>query len=185
MSREIIDILIPLAVIYGAYVAFREFSVWWGQTSARTVDDAKLSAKFHGLILFGLDGVHQDISPVSSDTLIRFTKIVSHSDEDFVFRIDVSSAQISDENLQKLLKRISGIGGGTVSLMRSNDQSLTGEIRGSIVRDYHSLESVARSLISALGFDRDAKFKFRSKGPSDHQAVKEYFGLRSSSRDGQ
>ena len=178
MPQQIFDLLIPLAVLYGAYVAFREISVWWGQTSARTIEQAKLSAKFHGLILFGLNGVHQDIFSVQDGTVIRFTKVVEGSDTDFAFRIDVSSPRTSDIDLQALLMRLNGIGDADIVLTRTGEADLVGRIRGPIVNDYLLLESVARSIISALGFDRDAKFKFRSKGPSDHLAVKEYFGLR-------
>jgi len=182
MSQWIIDIAIVLACFYGAYRALLAFSIWWNQTSARTVDQAKLSADFHGIILFSLDGGYQDIRSTSSGVLIRFTKSMKE-DETFTFRIDVRSAPISDAKLEAFLTRVHGLAGGEISLCRAGDQDLAGEIRGPLANNYQALESVTRSLITALGFESNAKFKFRSGGPSDHQAVKEYFGLKGSSRD--
>jgi len=169
---------IALVCLYGVYRIILGFSIWWSQTSARTIDQANLSRKFHGIILFSLDGGYLDIRPVRSNILIRITKTMER-DEGFVFRIDVSSGQISDSGLHDLLTRLGGLGGGEVILHRGHGgQGLSGLIHGPLVSDCNALESVTRSLVSALGFEQNAKFKFKTGGPSNHKAVKEYFGLR-------
>ncbi len=181
--REVVWLIVLVVILV---LALRGLCIRRFVSSPRTLDDARLAARFRGLILFGLDGASFSFRAVGSPLAVRWTRRTT-ADGRARFRVEVCAARLSEAELRGLLGRVARLSGGHLELTRGEGGRLEGWVEGPLAGNHDALESVTRSIVFAQGIARSEKFRFEYDGPRDDRAIADGFrrgGVLSQERSG-
>jgi len=172
--------LVVLFVSLGLLVAVALFLIAHWPRGRRTLDQARLSRFFHGLILFGRDGSHVYLNGPTGKDRIVFTK---RMDGEPPWWLEVSVAgpatpeTFGDDVASGLQTLGSRFDWKALTPSGDPDRALY-SLSGSGLQDPAALESVASLIVRCIGHPASARFRIDFEGPKDREAVDQYFGFK-------
>lgn len=144
----------------------------------RRLEAAELTERFDGLVRFGLEGAFLGIRERRSGEEVRFVKRLDPPGFSFDVRID--TAQPESELQGRIDNAITPLGvrmGATFVRRNDSNPGIAMHLSGEALGDPVALEGFASLLIRCLGHPDEARYRILFEGPSDQEAVREYFGL--------
>ncbi len=174
---EIVVFVVSLGLL--ATAALFLLSHW--PRGRKTLDEAKLSRFFHGLILFGRDGSYVHLNGPAKDDRIAFTK---RAGEEPPWWLEVSIAGPSTprtfgDDVASSLQTLSRRFDWKVLVPSGDRDQVRYSLSGSGLQDPAALEGVARLIVRCMGHPPSTRFGVDFEGPKDYEAVDQHFGFKS------
>ena len=172
--------LVVLFVSLGLLVSVAAVLVAHWPRGRRTLDQARLSRFFHGLILFGRDGSHIYLNGPTAKDRIVFTKYMD-GEPPYWIEVLIAGLAVPETFGDDVASGLEMLGGRFAwkALDRSSDPDRAlYSLSGSGLQDPAALESVARLIVRCIGHSASTRFRIDFEGPKDREAVDEYFGFR-------
>ena len=137
----------------------------------RTLDRQELFAKFDGMIRFGMPGASLIFQETSSGDRISFIKTSPTGESRLVLAIE---SQSTHSDLRDSIEQHAQLALGRGHQLCPSAEPNSYEVQ---CDDPAVLVGLLRKLAELLAHDPTARYRARSKGPSDWNEVREYFGI--------
>jgi hypothetical protein len=165
------------ATILGVAFFFSRFNPLWSAIERwpRTLERQDLTAKFDGMIRFSNPGSRLDLCEVNSHDVLSFIKRTPAGESGLVLRICARALPV---DLGEIL-----VSHASLAFPASSElvpEAVAGEFR----IKYSSpgaLEALTRAVAEALEHPPGSRYRASTTGPTDDDAINEYFGLNTPS----
>lgn len=143
-----------------------------------TLESAKLSQKFGGLMRFGKSGAFLSLVKLSSKDRVTFTKRIR--DAETYVELDVSSPALSAESVERICSALNTLGRRVRWHVSEpiDIEHLQIRLQGMDEHDSVTLESVLRIVTRELGHIGGDRYKIEFEGPADRDKVADYYNTR-------
>jgi hypothetical protein len=146
----------------------------------KTLEKCRLSEKFHGLIRFGENESFLALKSLQTGDFVSFTKCVPDNSQHWYFEVSLLGPHVSSKVIDEIRPRLAII---TSELRINGTVNHEGDLvyfslAGTGLMDHNALEGFARLLLKALGHGDFSKCRVTSEGPTNWEAVKEYYQLK-------